>query len=204
MVKLTPTLRVLGSNRPEQYPPMGDFDFGSAPLLFQPPGCPAFAAANSKLGVMYVWNRDRLKNGPWYQRALAEGPASFVGQPSYAPGLRMIFESHASVVRNGQRVGDGIAAFSIDRNCRFHLRWLRSVGLGNEPAPVIIGDVVFAPGGDRGGYTALAARTGKVLWRFSTPASTYAPAIAAGGWIFGGDLGGTMHAFARGVAKRPS
>jgi outer membrane protein assembly factor BamB len=204
MVKLTPTLRVLDWNRPKPSPPTGDFDFGSAPLLFQPPGCPPLAAGNSKIGVMYVWNRDRLGNGPSFQRPIGEGPASFVGQPSYAPALRMIFESHASVVRNGRRIGDGIRAFSVDRRCRFHFRWLKSVGLGNEPPPLILGDVVFAPGGDRGGYTALAARTGKVLWRFPTAGSTYAPAIAAGGRIFAGDLGGTLHVFARGAAKRPS
>jgi len=78
------------------------------------------------------------------------------------------------------------------------------VGFGNEPPPLIVGDVVFAAGGDSGGFAALSARTGKTLWRFPTGASTYAPVIAAGGRIFEGDLGGTMHVFARGAAKRPA
>jgi outer membrane protein assembly factor BamB len=67
---------------------------------------------------------------------------------------------------------------------------------------LIIGDVVFAPGGDAGGYTVLAARTGRVLLSFRTTAKTWAPAIAAGGWIVSGDMDGTVHAFVRGTAKR--
>ncbi|MGZ4281038.1 MAG: outer membrane protein assembly factor BamB family protein, partial [Gaiellaceae bacterium] len=50
MVKLDPSLHVLGWTRPKRYPANGDYDFGSSPLLFQPPGCPPLAAANSKLG----------------------------------------------------------------------------------------------------------------------------------------------------------
>jgi outer membrane protein assembly factor BamB len=198
MVKLSPDLRVLGWDRPRTVPNVGDVDFGTAPLLFQPRGCPPLAAANNKIGRMYVWNRNRLSDGIRFQPLLAEGPASFVGQPSYSPALRMIFVSHVAVHKDGRTVGDGVIAYSIDNRCRFRQQWLTRVGFGNEPPPLIIGDVVFAPGGDEGGYTALAARTGRALWRFPTPASTYAPPIAAGGWIFGGELDGTIRAFARG------
>ena len=115
----------------------------------------------------------------------------------------MLFEGHVAIVdRAGRQVGDGVGAFSIDTKCRFHYLWKRRVGFGNEPPPLIIGDVVFAPGGDAGGYTVLAARTGRVLWRFPTTAYTWAPAIAAGGWIFAGEMDGTVHAFVRGSAKR--
>jgi outer membrane protein assembly factor BamB len=198
MVKLSPDLRVLGWHRPGSVPNTGDVDFGTAPLLFQPRGCPPLAAGNNKVGRMYVWNRNRLSDGIRFQALLGEGPA-FVGQPSYSPALRMIFVSHVAVHRNRRTVGDGVVAYSIDRHCRFHREWLTRVGFGNEPPPLIIGDVVFAPGGDAGGYVALAARTGRVLWRGPTPgAATYAPAIAAGGWIFGGSTDGTVRAFARG------
>jgi hypothetical protein len=196
MVKLTPSLRVVASHTPKTIPNRGDVDFGAAPLLFQPPGCPPLAAANNKIGRMYVWNRNRLAGGTRLRPPLGEGPSAFVGQPSYSPALRMLFESHVAVYKKGRKVGDGIGAFFIDTRCRFHYRWRRSVGFGNQPPPVVIGDVVFANGADAGGYVALASRTGRVLWRFPTEASTYAPAIAAGGRIFGGELDGTMHAFA--------
>jgi outer membrane protein assembly factor BamB len=60
----------------------------------------------------------------------------------------------------------------------------------------VAGDVIFAPGGDRGGFTALDARTGRYLWRLSTIAATISPPIAAEGRIFAGDYGGTLRAFA--------
>jgi len=201
MVKLSLGLRVLGWHRPPSVPKTEDSDFGSAPLLIQPPGCPPLAFANNKNGMMYVWNRDQLGTGTRSSVLLGGGPG-FVGQPSYSPDLKMFFEGHAAIAQNGRQIGDGVAAFTIDSKCRFDLRWKRRVGFGNEPPPLIVGEVVFAPGGDAGGYTALAARTGRVLWRFPTEASTYAPAIAAGGRIFAGDLAGTARAFERAPAKR--
>jgi outer membrane protein assembly factor BamB len=194
MVKLSPDLRVLGWNRPPTVPNTGDFDFGAAPLLFQPKGCPPLAAANNKIGRMYVWNRNNLAQGVRYRILLGDGPG-FVGQPSYSPELGMIFESHVAVFSGKRRLGDGIGAFKIDSRCGFHYVWKRSVGEGNEPPPLVIGDVVFATGGDAGGYFALSARTGRILWRFPTKAAAYAPPIAAGGRIFAGGLDGTLLAF---------
>jgi putative pyrroloquinoline-quinone-binding quinoprotein len=196
MVKLTPGLRVVGWHRPVTIPNTGDVDFGSAPLLFQPPGCPPLAAANNKIGRMYVWDRNHLAHGTRYRISLGAGPG-FVGQPSYSPELRMIFESHVAVLRGQAKLGDAIGAFKIDKKCKFHFVWKKIVGLENEPPPVVIGDVVFAAGGDDGDYVALAARTGRVLWRYQTEGATYSPPIAAGGRIFAGELTtGRLHAFA--------
>jgi outer membrane protein assembly factor BamB len=197
MVKLSTGLRVLGWHRPYTIPNTGDVDFGSAPLLFQPPGCPPLAAANNKIGRMYVWARDRLAQGTRFRIVLGEGPG-FVGQPAYSPTLRMIFESHVAVYKGERKLGDGIGAFKIDEKCKFHYVWKKSIGIGNQPPPLVIGDIVFATGGDAGGYFALAARTGRILWRFPTTGATYSPPIAAGGRIFGAELDGTMHAFVRG------
>lgn len=201
MVKLTPGLRVVGWDRPKTIPNTGDVDFGSAPLLFQPRGCPPLAAGNNKIGRTYIWNRNQLGRGTRASLLLGGGPG-YVGQPSYSPDLGMMFVGHVAVSRGKRFIGDGVGAFSFDAKCRIKRRWMTSVGLGNEPPPLIIGDVVFAPGGDAGGYTVLAARTGRVLWRLKTQVSTWAPPIAAGGSIFAGDVGGTLHAFVRGSAKK--
>ena len=196
MVELTPGLRVIAWNRPKPYLPTGDYDFGSTPLLFRPPGCPRLVAGNSKLGFLHVWNRDRLARGPIYHVPVSDGIAPFVGAPSYSSRLHLIFESHATVVQAERKVGDGIAAFSVDRHCRFYRRWITSIGVGEEPPPLIVGDVVFAAGGDAGGFVALDARTGKYLWRLATADATISPPIAAGGLIVAGDYGGTLRAFA--------
>jgi len=197
MAKLTPDLHVLGSYRPKDLPDGLDLDFGSSPLLFQPDGCQAFAAGNNKNGWMYVWNQRSLKRGPRFSFGLGDGLAAFVGQPSYAPQLRMIFESHVFDTRGGKKIGDGISGFYVDRRCQIRRRWLTSLGEGQMPPPLVVGDVVFAAGGESGGYTALDARTGKPLWHLATASATISPAIAAGTRIFAGDLGGALRAFAR-------
>jgi len=197
MVKLTPGLRALGSYRPKDLPDELDLDFGGAPLLFQPKGCKPFAAANNKNGWMYVWHQARLKLGPRYSFGLGDGIAAFVGQPSYSPALRMIFESHVFDTRGGKKIGDGIEGFTVNKHCGIARSWLTSVGQGQMPPPLVLGDVVFAAGGETGGYTVLDGRTGKPLWHFATTGATLAPAIAAGSRIFAGDFSGKLRAFAR-------
>jgi hypothetical protein len=74
MVKLSrPGLRVRAWNRPSRFAPTGDFDFGSAPLLFQPRGCPPLAAANGKVGWLFVWDRTRLGRGPRVEFPVSDG-----------------------------------------------------------------------------------------------------------------------------------
>ena len=196
VVKLTPDLRVAGAGRPAGYPNTGDLDFGSAPLLFRPAGCPPLAAANSKLGVVFMWNRNSMRAGP-VANILIGGGYAFVGQPSYSPALRMIYVAGENLPWILPAVGDGVAAFSIDSHCRkFRLRWRTKVGSGPAPPPVVLGDVVIAAGGFGGGYAAIAARTGKALWRFPTSVPALAPVIAAKGRIYAGDFGGNLRVFA--------
>jgi hypothetical protein len=195
MVALTRDLRVRGWNRPPNYLITGDYDFGSAPLLFQPSGCPPLAAANSKLGLLYIWDRNHLARGPLMHVAVSDGVIAFVGQPSYSPRLRTIFDSHAVVMRNGKKVGDGIIAFSIGPHCGLHRLWATNIGTGEEPPPLIAGDVVITGGGEAGGFAALDARTGKYLWRMKTDSGTLAPVIAAGSLIVAGDTAGVLRAF---------
>ncbi|HEY8793222.1 MAG TPA: PQQ-binding-like beta-propeller repeat protein [Gaiellaceae bacterium] len=198
MVRLTPSLVPVASNRPQEVentPPGADIDFGAAPLLFQPPGCPPLAAANNKLGNLYIWQQDDLGAGPLFDFRVGDGVEAFVGQPAYSPWLGMLFDSHAEV-GGESKVGDGIAAFEVGKACKIHRSWLTSIGLGNEPPPIVIGDTVVAAAGDTGGYVALDGRTGKLAWSFSTgSAATWSPPIAVGDEIFAGDMSGNARAF---------
>lgn len=196
VVKLTPDLRVVSSSRPTGYPPTGDLDFGSSPLLFHPAGCPPLAAANSKIGAVFIWNRNALRTGP-ILGILIGGQNAFIGQPSYSPALRTIFVSGENRPWVPPAVGPGVAAFSIGKHCRhFTMLWRTEVGSSPAPPPIVLGDVVFAAGGFAGGYAALAARTGKALWRFQTSAPTLAPAIVAKDRIYAGDFAGNLRVFA--------
>ncbi|MEP6910698.1 MAG: PQQ-binding-like beta-propeller repeat protein [Actinomycetota bacterium] len=196
VVKLSPKLDVIDWGRPSEYPRTGDLDFGSAPLLFRPDRCPPLLAANSKVGTVFVWNRNGLAKEA-FSRIPIGGQFAFIGQPSYSLTLRTIFVSGANLPWLPPRIGDGVAAFVVNRLCQFRLRWRAKVGSGTAPPPLIVGDVVFAAGGEGGGYAAFAARTGKTLWQFATSSATFAPPIAADGRIFAGDYSGRVHAFAR-------
>jgi outer membrane protein assembly factor BamB len=205
-VELTPSLQPLAASRPQEIegtPPGGDIDFGAAPSLFDPPGCPPLAAANNKLGILYVWNRDALAQGPLFSIPLGDAVAPFVGQPAYSPRLHVLYDAESVVRQGSDKLGDGIAALGIESGCRFGLRWTTPVGSGNQPPPIVVGDVVVAAGGDPGGYVALNARTGAIVWRFSTDgAPTMAPVIAVADGIFAGDAHGVVRKFALSVGIR--
>jgi len=185
LVKLTPDLRVVDSNYPPGINPQGDQDFGSAPLLFQPHGCPPLAASNNKNGLLYIWNRTNLAAGPLTSFGLADGEAAFVGQPSWSSRLQTLFDAEARVPKTDPKVGNGVAAIKVSyTGCRFFEIWRTAIGDGNQAPPLVVGNVVFAGGGTEGLY-ALDGRTGAVLWTQPTDgASTYSPLIEARRTLF--------------------
>jgi len=180
LVKLTPDLQVAQSNYPPGIDPQGDQDFGSAPLLFQPHGCPPLAAANNKDGLLYVWDRTNIAAGPRTSFIVSDGVAAFVGQPSWSSRLQALFDAEARVPKTGDKVGDGIVALKATyTGCRFLELWRTAIGSRNQAPPLVVGDVVFAGGGTEGLY-ALDGRTGAVLWSAPTDGeTTYSPLIEA-------------------------
>jgi outer membrane protein assembly factor BamB len=180
MVKLTPELSVVDSNYPPGLDPEGDQDFGSAPVLFQPHGCPPLAAANAKNGLLYVWNRDNLAAGPMAVFGIGDAQAPFVGQPSWSVRLQMLFDGEAA---SSGRNGVAAIAFSYT-GCGFGELWRTPIGAGNQAPPLVVDDVVFSGGGSEGLH-ALDGRSGKVIWSDSTAGSpTLAPLIEARGILF--------------------
>jgi outer membrane protein assembly factor BamB len=194
IVALTPDLsQVLGSDQPAGVPTMGDDDFGAAPLLFQPRGCPPLAAAKNKVGALYVWDRTHLSDGPIARFELGDASSAFVGAPSYDPVRGTFFVSKAVV--GGDKPGYGIVAFRAGPECSLHPIWTSEIGSGNQPAPLVVGDVVLASRGRLGGFGALSAVNGHQLWSFPTDAQTISPVIEVGGMVVGGDLAGNLYAF---------
>jgi outer membrane protein assembly factor BamB len=185
LVKLTPDLRVVDSNLPPGIEAQSDQDFGSAPLLFQPHGCPPLAAANNKNGLLYIWNRTDLASGPITALGVGDAEAPFVGQPSWSSRLQTLFATEARVPRTDAKDGDGVVAIKASYlGCHFEEIWRISIGAGNQAPPLLVGDVVFAGGGREGLY-ALDGRTGAVLWTASTDgARTFSPLIEARRTLF--------------------
>lgn len=196
LVELTPDLAtVIASSRP--FTPGGpvDTDLGGAPVIFRPVGCPALAAVNSKSGSLYVWRLGDLAAGPVLALPVSDGVDAFVGEPSWSPRTGMLYDAGATFERAGRPLGAGILALRITPACGLRAVWSAVAGEGSQPPPLVAGDVVFAAGGS-GGYEALNAREGSVLWRFSTgDAPTWGPLVEARDTVFAGDLAGRVYAF---------
>ena len=194
IVALTPDLsKVLASNKPANVLPQGDEDFGAAPLVFQPRGCPPLLAAKNKLGHLYVWRRDRIDSGPVADLPLSDAVAAFVGAPSYDVSSDTIFVSQVTV--HGRGTGYGIAAFAPGPGCALRQVWRSTIGRGNQPPPLVVGKIVFDSRGETGGFGALSAVNGHQLWAYRTDAATLAPLIEVGGQMYGGDVAGNVYAF---------
>jgi hypothetical protein len=173
----------------------GDYDFGAAPVLFQPEGCPPLAAANNKNGTLYVWNRASLAAGPVAEIPISDGRAAFVGAPAWSAATQTIYEAQAALFGSGGPLGNGVRAFRVTAGCRFTEVWAAALGDGNQATPLVVGDVVLATGGKPGGFFALDARNGARLWSAPTAGRTVAATITVGGSIFGADTKGTVYAF---------
>jgi PQQ-like domain len=195
VVRLTPDLELVESNRPGDIPDSGDHDFGAAPLLFQPIGCPPLAAANNKNGMLYVWRAERLRAGPIWRIQLALDGSAFVGQPSWSARHQLFFDAGTRIMRNGMYVGDGVTAFRVRPRCRFTRVWSTVTGTATQPPPLVVGEVLFAVGGAEPQYTVLSAATGRVLKRFPAGEATFAPPSGADGLIAAGDYAGVLHVF---------
>ena len=173
----------------------GDYDFGAAPLLFQPKGCPPLAAANNKIGSLFIWNRRDLAAGPIASIPLGDGLSAFIGTPAWSAARQTIYAAQAVLFGDGGRLGNGVRAFQVVAGCRFESTWAQPVGDGNQAQPLVVGDVVFATGGRPGGFYALDARNGARLWSASTAGRTVAATITVGGSVFGADASGTVYTF---------
>jgi len=196
VVRLTPDLVPTASDRPANVPAVDDYDFGAAPLLFEPPGCPPLAAANNKDNYLYIWDRNNLAKGPIYQTTVENGPSPFVGAPSWSARLNTLFDSGAKILLANQVAAGGVTAIRVGRGCSFTPVWRSVFGDRTQPAPLVFGDVLVAVGGHRGGFAVLDAASGKTLWSFATDAPTFAPPIALGNAIVTADYAGVVRLFA--------
>ena len=197
VVALTPDLQTVTDwNRPATVANVGDEDFGAAPLLFQPSGCPPLAAANNKNGALYVWDRRALGAGPISTVGLGDASAPFVGAPSYDPARGMIYESQVFMTDSDTGRKYGVAALAPGDDCTFQIVWRAAFGSGSQAPPIVVGDAVLVGGGSDGGFAALDANNGRLLWTYASDAPTLAPLASVGGSVFGADLDGNVYAFA--------
>jgi outer membrane protein assembly factor BamB len=197
VLRLNPDLSVLGAAlqtyKSEQN--LGDQGFGSTPLLFRPPGCPALVAAHSKNGSLYVWRRGgRFPTAVFSVRA---GPSdandSLLSQPTWFATTRTLVVGQG-MTQTGDRVR-GPIGFRLRSGCRFERVWQSNIGGGPIAQPLAIGRlaVVNAPAIEQ--IAVIDSGTGAIVRLLATGIS-YAPPIAVGRTLFTAAADGTAQAFA--------
>jgi outer membrane protein assembly factor BamB len=197
IVELGPEISsVLDSNNPPTVPSIDDSDFGAAPLLFDPAACPPLAAMNNKDGALYVWNRSRLSAGPLLRIPLGDGVAAFVGAPSWSATKQMLFVGQSVIREGGVTLGNGVTAWHVDPGCGLRPIWSAKFGTGSQSTPLVAGNVLFATGGRTGGFFAVNAGDGAMLWSYPTEGRTVAAVISVAGAVYGADTSGVLYAFA--------
>jgi outer membrane protein assembly factor BamB len=211
VVELDPGLTVIASNRPDTVPGENeDADFGSTPLLFQPPGCPPLAAAYAKTGQVYVWRRDALASGPIW--SFYAGPSdisnAFVGEPSYSPELNMLIVSDGRAYDSEGAIAhfDAIMAFAVGPGCALPdaPTWITpDIGRGPKAPALIVGSLAFVVGGFQPGVFALDVGTGEVLWSTSFAAAVLAPPAFGADQVYIGDTSGALSAIGVGPTPPP-
>jgi len=209
VVQLGADLGVVAWNRPDSIPgTTEDADFGSTPLLFQPPGCPPLAAAYAKNGQIYVWRRDALAAGPiWTFHGGPDGlDDSFVGEPSYSSELNMLIVSDARAYGpdGGITHFDAVTGFAIGPGCSLPSAptWTApDVGQGPKAPALIVGQLVFVVGGLVPGVFALDAATGTLLWSHELGGPVFAPPAFGGDQVYVGDTRGGLVAL--GIGPTP-
>ena len=209
MIELNPTLgSVLASNYPTNLPSIygdNDFDFGATPLLFQPPGCPAMAAAINKSGAFELYDRATISSGPvqYIYMSVATDRGEFVGMPAYDPVTNYVYVGLPT--QQGISYNAGMAAFSIQSNCTLNPTpaWAANFGpVGSvsstaRRSPIsIVNGVVYISNFTGDTEYAFNAATGAQLW--TTPLSSWGTVgtIVANGIVYVGQDGGAITAWA--------
>lgn len=197
VVELSSSMQVLGAN----YPGLtgGDVDFGATPILFQAPGCPAQVAAKNKSGVLVVYTRGSISNGPTQRLQVANvGDWQFNGIPAWDPVTNMLYIGNSSDSNVGTYL-HGMVALKVQSECTLALAWQATVGpnFASVSPPTAANGVVYYGDGYGNQEFAFDAATGAQLWDSGTTISggLYAAPMVVNGKLFVGSWDHSFYAF---------
>src|ERR671919_518849 len=199
VLRQTPKLRLEAKNYPGI--PGLDSDFGSTPILFDPPNCPPQLAVENKRGILFIYERDAIDRGPAQRLQVAnvEGWA-FIGIPAYSPPTRILYVSTPS---DSGRFRRGLVAFRVRRDCSLGMAWQAPVageeGVASRPLspPTVANGVVYVGSGAQGEVLALDGQTGQQLWESgeTMEGRVVAAPMVVNGYVYVGSSGNAFYAF---------
>ena len=202
VVRLSPTLKLRAAN----YPGLvgRDVDFGATPLLYRAPGCPAQLAVMNKSGVLLVYDRSAIAEGPRQRLRMSTVGSLFIGVPAYDPARRLVYVNNPSDSRDG-KFKHGLVALKVGADCDLSVKWQTVLGPPRKPGqehasipPTVANGVVYAVRSADSAVYALDAATGRQLWSSGTriTGGIYGAVTVANGQLLVPAVNGTLYAFA--------
>jgi outer membrane protein assembly factor BamB len=173
VVRLDLSLNVQAADGPD----LGDnfdSDFGSTPVLYNPPNCPPLLSVMNKNGVLYTYNRDAIASGALQalQIASPSSAGNFVGAVAYDPVFNQVYVGNPT---DDAVFAHGLIALAVQRDCTLSPAWQQTVGAeastvpgiaGNDPVipPIAANGVVYYATGYDSRVYAFDAAPGNYLW----------------------------------------
>jgi outer membrane protein assembly factor BamB len=162
VVRLDLDLNVQAADGPF-FPGGFDNDFGSTPILYQPPGCSGQVAAMNKDGALYVYNQNYIGNGPIQILSIDGVGGPFIGSVAYDSVLNQIYTGNST--DDGVGVFDhGLIAFSVQSDCSLSVTWQQPVDNYPVIPPIAANGVVYYATGYWSQVYAFDAASGNYLW----------------------------------------
>jgi outer membrane protein assembly factor BamB len=200
VIRFTPTLGIVAANYPTLVSGALDYDFGSTPMLFVSPGCPAQLSVKNKDGTLYVYGEDTIASGPLQSLEMADPTEGgrFIGVTTYSPATNMLY------------VGDpggygpytyGIIALQVQPDCSLTLAWQMTEGVsttyGDNIGATVANGVAYSNSGRAEEIFANDATTGALLWDSGTTIGGYAfaPPTVTAGHVYVGAWDDNLYAF---------
>jgi outer membrane protein assembly factor BamB len=205
VVELDSNLNLQSANSPVGSNKNGDTDFGSTPVVYQPPNCPVELAAMNKNGILYIYNRDAINNGPMQELQIATGASAgqFVGLVAYDPVFNQVYVRSTS----DDGIGfffHGIIALAVQADCTLGLVWQQQIGINNggdvnnaATPPIAANGVVYAATGTDSKVYAFDAASGEYLWDTGSliQNGVYASPMVVNGQLFVAGFDHNLYAF---------
>jgi PQQ-like domain len=187
-----------------------DLDFGDTPLVFAPAsssgcGTAMLLAAESKNGVLYLFNADNLDAGPTQTVQLGKLSDDGVnlGSPAYDPTRNLLYINNGSD-SSSLSIDHGLVAFTLTSSCQLQLAWQDTIGPDDEadgppsPPTVANGVVYYAdgPGSDctpvgnsgcgvtTSDFNAYNASSGAMLFHTTVGGPLFTPPVVVNGRVY--------------------
>lgn len=200
VVKLTSSLDVVAYDKPSLTGE--DVDFGSTPMLFQPPGCPLMLGVENKTGVLLLYDADSIDGGSVQRLQVGDVNDTKLNTiPAYDPDTNMLYVANSSDSSDGLDL-QGLVGFRVQSDCTLATppAWQQTPDpevSASLSSPTVANGVVYYADGRGNTVFAFDANDGTPLWNSGSTisGSVFATPSVVDGRLYVGSWDGHLYAF---------